>query len=102
MEKSERLSSFIEGLCFILMAAAFAGIQIMIAGTRMVFSLPFYGLLGVLGLLAVLSLRRPKPVPSSWCLPVTALFMGYILVRACFHPSPISRAATFTPSSRVS
>src|SRR3954468_12512365 len=95
MEKSEGLSSFTEGLCFILMAAAFAGIQIMIAGTRKVFSLPFYGLLGVLGLLAVLSLRRPKPVPSSWCLPVTALFMGYILVRAWFSPVPYLTRSDF-------
>jgi len=77
------------------MAAAFAGIQIMIAGTRMIFSLPFYGLLGVLGLLAVLSLRRPKPVPSSWCLPVTALFMGYILARAWFSPVPYLTRSDF-------
>jgi O-antigen ligase len=95
MAKHHRLSSFTEALCLAFLVAAFAGIQILIAGTRMVFSLPFYAILGLLGVFAVFLLRRPKPVPSSWSLPITALFMGYILGRAWFSPVPYLTRSDF-------
>ncbi|MDQ6764741.1 MAG: O-antigen ligase family protein [Verrucomicrobiota bacterium] len=88
MVKSERLPSVTEGIALVVIAAAFASIQIMIGGTRMTFCLPSYGALGVVGLLALFSLRRPKVSPSQWCLAVTALCMGYVLTRAWLSPVP--------------
>ncbi len=88
MEKDERLSSLMGGFSLILLAAAFAAIQIMIGGTRMVFSLPSYGVLGLVGLSALFSLRRSQPSPSQWCLAITGVFLSYILARAFFSPVP--------------
>ncbi len=97
MEKSTRLSSFTEGLSYLLLIVAFAAIQIMIGGTRMVFSLPSYGVLGLVGLLGAFSLRRPKPKPSQWCLGITAIFLGYILARAWSSPVPyIARSDVYS------
>ncbi|MGI9087526.1 MAG: O-antigen ligase family protein [Chthoniobacterales bacterium] len=95
MAKSERLSSISEALCFLLLALAFAAIQIIIGGTRMAFSLPSYGILGVLGLLASVSWRSPKPAPNKWCLAITAIFLGYILLRAILSPVPYIARSDF-------
>jgi len=88
MSLCDRFSSVVGGLSFILLAAAFVAIQIMIGGTRMVFSLPCYALLGGVGLLALFSLRQRKPTPSQVCLALATIFFGYILVRAWFSPMP--------------
>ena len=77
-----------EGCCAILLAAAFATSQTLIGGTRLLFSLPAYGLLGLGGLLAFFALRRPKPYANQLCFASTALFFGYILARALFSPVP--------------
>ena len=88
MEKNARWPSLAEAVSFILLFAALATIQILIGGTRMVFSLPGYGLLGLAGLLAAFSLRRSKPVPSQLCLAISVIFFAYILVRALLSPVP--------------
>ena len=69
-----------------LLAAAFATIQALIGGTRLLFSMPAYGLLSLIGLLALFSLGRAKPEPNRFCLVSTVLFFGYILTRALFSP----------------
>lgn len=69
-----------------LLAATFAVIQVLIGGTRLLFSLPAYGLLAVIGLLALASLRRAKPAPDQLCLISAAVFFSYILTRALFSP----------------
>ncbi|CAN5523297.1 hypothetical protein BH18VER2_BH18VER2_03370 [soil metagenome] len=71
-----------------LVVLALAGLQVLIGGTRLVYSLPMYALLGVAGLLALFSLRRSKPAPERICLWASAVFFGYILVRAWFSPVP--------------
>ena len=73
-------------LCGILFAASFAVIQVLIGGTRLLFSLPAYGLLAVTSVLALLSIARPRPQPSQICLFSAATFFGYILVRALRSP----------------
>ena len=95
MENSGRISNLTEWLSFLLLLAAFVAIQVMIGGTRMVFSLPSYVCLGVVGLFAVFSLRRPKPGPSQWCLAVAAAFLAYILARAWFSPMPYLARSDF-------
>ncbi len=88
MTAGARIASIGEGFSFILLAAAFIAIQVLIGGTRMVFSLPGYALLGGIGILSVLSLRRPKPTPSQACLAITTIVFAYILARAWFSPMP--------------
>lgn len=95
MNTSDRLASLTEGFSLLLLAAAFAAIQIIIGGTRMVFSLPSYGVLGVVGILALLLLRRRKSVPSQWCLAIAAVFLGYILARAWLSPVPYIARSDF-------
>lgn len=85
MEKTAR---FFEGFSFALLLIAFLAIQILIGGTRMVFSLPSYTLIGVIGLLAICSLRRMRPAPGTWCLSSAIIFFGYILARAYLSPMP--------------
>ena len=65
MESTGRLAAFTEWLCFGLLLAAFAAIEVLIGGTRMVFSLPAYVLLGLLGLLCVFLIRSARPSPSK-------------------------------------
>src|SRR5204863_4613646 len=52
---------------------------------RLIFSLPAYAILASVGLLTI-SLRQPKPRPAQICLVSSAIFFGYILVRAFFSP----------------
>ncbi len=70
----------------LFLAAAFATIQILIGGTRLLFSLPAYSLLAIMTFLALFSWRRRRPQPNHLCLTGTALFMGYILVRGWASP----------------
>ena len=86
-----RESSFaraIEFLAAALVVAAFWSIQALIGGTRLLFALPAYGLLAVAGVICIGLLRRAKPRPDLVCFGTTALFFGYILVRAFSSPSP--------------
>jgi len=73
-------------LCGVLFAAAFAVIQLLIGGTRLLFSLPTYGLLAAMSILALLAIARPKPQPSQICLLNSAIFFGYVLIRAIVSP----------------
>ena len=73
-------------LCGILFASAFAVIQMLIGGTRLLFSLPAYGLLGTMSIVALLSVARPRPQANQICLISSAVFFGYVLIRAFFSP----------------
>ena len=86
MKKIALLSRSDETISAFLLAAAFATSQILIGGTRLLFSLPAYGLLALIGLLALFSLRRAKPEPNQLCLVSAALFFGYVLARALLSP----------------
>lgn len=86
----------IEVCAAFLVAAAMAGMQVFIGGTRLAFSLPIYGMLGLAGVLAVFSLRRAKPSPGRICLWSSAIFFGYVLVRGGFSPvTYLARADVF-------
>src|SRR6516164_6599208 len=69
-----------------IVACALGLIQVLIGGTRLIFSLPVYGLLAIVGLMSAMSLRTPKPQPAKLCLASSAIFFGYILTRAFFSP----------------
>jgi O-antigen ligase len=86
VKKTALTSRAAEVCSAILVAAAFATIQVLIGGTRLLFSLPAYGLLALAGLLTFFALRSPKPEADQFCLASAALFFGYILARAYFSP----------------
>jgi O-antigen ligase len=69
-----------------LLAVALVTIQILIGGTRLLFSLPAYGLVAAGGLLVLLALRHVKPDPNQVCLTSAAVFFGYIILRASVSP----------------
>lgn len=76
----------------LLLALALAGMQVLIGGTRLVFSLPIYGLLAVVAFLSLFSLRK-KLSPDRICLFSAAIFFGYVLVRAWFSLVPYQARA---------
>lgn len=69
-----------------LLALALVTIQTLVGGTRLLFSLPAYGLVAVGGLLVLLALRRVKPDPNQVCLTTAAIFFAYVLIRAFLSP----------------
>lgn len=87
MKLKASISPTAEVFSALLLAAAFAAIQVLIGGTRLLFSLPAYGLLATMGLLSLLSLRRVKPEPHQLCLLSAAVFFGYVLTRALLSPA---------------
>jgi O-antigen ligase len=75
-----------EILCAILLATSLALIQILIGGTRLLFSLPAYGILAVAAFVSLFSLRRLRAAPDQVCLWSVAVFCGYVLIRAWLSP----------------
>lgn len=72
-------------LIFFLLGLLLAGV--LGTETRLLFFWPAAALLGMSGLVATLRWRlRVIFAPADLCLAVTALFTGYIAVRACFSP----------------
>ncbi|HLW35087.1 MAG TPA: hypothetical protein VKS98_05460, partial [Chthoniobacterales bacterium] len=74
MKITEVLSRGSIVVCGILFAASFAVIQMLIGGTRLLFSLPAYGILGAMAIIALLAIARPKPAPNQICLLSSAIF----------------------------
>ncbi len=70
----------------ILLCVAFTVIELLIGGTRLLFSLPAYLVLAVAAVLSIASLRRPKLLPDRRCLVATLLFMAYIVGRGLLSP----------------
>ncbi len=77
---------FAEGCAAYLIATALIVTQLLVGGTRLLYSLPAYCLVAVGGLLVFLALCRAKPEPGQICLASAALFFGYIVVRALISP----------------
>jgi hypothetical protein len=71
----------------ILLGLAFATIQALVGGTRLLFSLPAYGLVAIAALLTLPFAAREKPTPNVLCLGSSAVFFGYLIGRALFSPA---------------
>lgn len=69
-----------------LLIVAFLLIEVLIGGTRLLFSLPTYCLLGVAACASVVALRRPVMPARASCLVGIAIFAGYLLLRIAFSP----------------
>jgi len=70
----------------LLLAATLVLIQCLIGGPLLAYSFPPYAIAGVAAALSLVSLRRPVPKPSLWCLGSTLLFAGYVFARAWVSP----------------
>lgn len=72
----------------LLFIAALLLVQCLIGGTRLLFSLPSYGIIALAGVLSIFSLRQPIARPNFLCLGATGIFFTYILGRAATSPVP--------------
>jgi len=86
-----------ELICIALLVIAFWLIQVLIGGTRLVFSFPSYGLLALMGLVTLFSIRVAKPAPEKLCSISSVLFFGYVILRAMTSPVPyLARADIYS------
>lgn len=69
-----------------ILSAAFIILECLIGGTRLLFSLPSYLLLGLASVLTVISARRIKIPTRPSCLISAAVLAAYILARAWWSP----------------
>ena len=71
-------------------------LQVLIGGRRQLFAFPGYFLFGAAALLCVAKVSRARVRPDFLCLGATALFFGYILIRALFSPDYFARPDLFS------
>jgi O-antigen ligase len=72
----------------VLLGLAWAVIECFIGGTRLLYSLPAYGLISVAALLTVASVRRKQISPDAFCIVATLILGGWVLYRAWCSPVP--------------
>ena len=70
----------------VLVCLALTVIELLVGGTRLLWSLPAYGILAVAALASLADWRKTKVLPDRWCLLGSALFFGYLLARALASP----------------
>jgi O-antigen ligase len=69
-----------------LLAVAFVLIELLIGGTRLLFSLPSCGILALVSFLSLYSFRRSQVAANRYCLLATGVFAAYIIARIFFSP----------------
>ena len=70
----------------LFLALAWVGIECLIGGTRLLFSLPFYGLVAIAAILSLASVRSKRPPPDALCIGSTLLLGAWILFRSWHSP----------------
>ncbi|HEX8680493.1 MAG TPA: O-antigen ligase family protein [Chthoniobacterales bacterium] len=85
----QRRPGLIVGLVF---ASGLALLQVLIGGRGLLFPLPGYALLCIAALLAVWMVGRSRTPADSFCLYATAIFCGYVGLRAIVSPGYFARA----------
>ena len=84
-----RLGGFVAVL---LLVASLVFLQVLDAPRDLVFVLPAYGVIAIAALIAAVTLRSASPV-DLFCLCASAIFFGYIILRALISPAPyVARA----------
>ena len=74
-------------LIAVLLVIAFAAIQILIGGTRLLFAFPTYAIIGAAGMLALFKfVRSDSPKSDRFCLISAAVFCIYVGLRASCSP----------------
>ncbi len=69
-----------------LLVAAFVLIELLIGGTRLLFSLPSCGILALVSFLSLYSFRKNQVPANVYCLGSTVVFAGYVVIRIFFSP----------------
>src|SRR5215204_1055168 len=69
-----------------LLVVALVVIELLIGGTRLLFSLPSCGILALVSFISLYSFRRSQVPANVYCLGATALFGVYIVLRLIFSP----------------
>lgn len=80
----------------VLLAAGLALLQALIGGRVQLFSFPGYCLIGAAALFAVATVSRANTRADLFCLGGTAVFFGYLLLRALFSPAYFARPDLFS------
>lgn len=75
-------------LLLFLLAAAFAVMQLLLGGTRLLFALPADALLGLAAGLSILRWKRARSVPDGFCVVSAVLFAAAIVARGVLSPVP--------------
>jgi len=72
----------------VFVSLAVVGLDVLLGGRRLVFSLPCYGLLGIAAL-ATLFARDPRPIfrRVPGCLAASGVFFSYVLIRTLTSPA---------------
>ena len=70
----------------VFLGLAWVGIECFIGGTRLIYSLPAYGLISIAAILTLASFRSKRPRPDVFCVGATLLLGGWILGRAWNSP----------------
>ncbi len=68
------------------LALAWVGIECLIGGTRLIYSLPAYAVLSIGALLTLAGIRVKRTPPDAFCLGTTLLLGAWILIRASVSP----------------
>jgi O-antigen ligase len=72
----------------IIVFTAFAAMQLLIGGGRMLYSIPAYSVLAIAALVGLPRLWKTRPSASFVCVASTLLLAAYLLVRALHSPVP--------------
>ena len=86
MEFSPLVSRSIPVFIAVPLVVAFAAIQILIGGTRLLFAFPTYAIIGAAGMLALFNVRSDSPKSDRFCVISAAVFCFYVGLRALCSP----------------
>ena len=79
-----------------LLILSLAALGCLGGGTKLVYSLPAYGLVALAALFSPLHQRRGRSQPGKLCVVSSVIFFGYLLIRAHFSPVQyLARADVF-------
>jgi O-antigen ligase len=84
--RAASFSDLVSAVYFVFLGLAWTVIECLIGGTRLVYSLPAYGLLSIAAILTVASIRSKRTPPDPFCIISTLILGGWVLYRA-FHSS---------------
>ena len=77
---------YVNFVLLFFVAAAWIVIQCLIGGTRLLFSLPAYGLLAAGAIISIACVRTKRAPPNALCILSTLLLGAWVLVRAALSP----------------
>jgi len=83
-------------VCALFVATGLVLLQALIGGRALLFAFPGYCFIAAAGLVGLISASRSKTRADSICLYATAIFFGYIFIRALASPGYFARPDLFS------